>query len=188
VMRGEFAEALKWGRASLERDPENARTRHNMGQACSRSGDLTGAIEHFRHASRLEPRSARRQRKLAEALMQAGELEQAAMSYRTALSMEFTVDEANLLARILATHRDARVRNGNEALALAERMVGEGDDANAMLLDTLGTALAEVGRFEDAVDAAERALRAPVPEGMGALIQGIEARLQLYRQHRAYRM
>jgi tetratricopeptide (TPR) repeat protein len=57
-----------------------------------------------------------------------------------------------------ATTPDAGVRNSAKAMELAERGVRLTGGRGRMVLDTLGVALAEQGRFADAVAAIQRAL------------------------------
>ena len=119
--------------------------------------------------------------------MRAGQMKAALVSYRAALALEFDAHDANMTARILATHPDAALRNGKEAVRLAERMVHESVEENPVLLDTLGTAYAEVARFEDALRVTTRALELPLPDGMQNLTTGMRERLELYRAAQPYR-
>jgi Flp pilus assembly protein TadD len=64
----------------------------------------------------------------------------------------------NRIARVLACSPDASVRNGGEAVQLAERAVQGSGGGEAEFLDTLAAAYAEVGRFPEAVQTARRAL------------------------------
>jgi tetratricopeptide (TPR) repeat protein len=61
----------------------------------------------------------------------------------------------NLLALTLATSSDARVRNGSEAVRLAERAVARSGDPE--LRATLAAAYAEAGRYDEALTASRRA-------------------------------
>ncbi len=184
----EFEESVRLGREAARRAPEDVQVHANLGEALARSGDLDGAIAELGVTVEMEPRVARRQRRLAEVQMERGDLGAAAKSFGRALQLEFRVEDANLCARILATHPDAAVRDGAEAVRLAERMVASAGGEDLLLLDTLAASYAEAGRFEDAVETAERALRAPVTEGMEGFPAQIERRLELYRGRRPYHL
>jgi tetratricopeptide (TPR) repeat protein len=84
------------------------------------------------------------------------------------------------LAWTLATCADERVRNGQEALALARALPKMSGDASARAYDILAAALAEAGQFDEAVACAEQALR------LAPKIADIEQRLKLYRQRQPY--
>ena len=64
----------------------------------------------------------------------------------------------NELAWLLATSPDAALRNGPEAVQLAEHGCAVTSRRNPTLLDTLAAAYAEAGRFPEAINAAQEAL------------------------------
>ena len=92
----------------------------------------------------------------------------------------------NLLARILATCPEAGVRDGKQAVRLAEGVNQKVGGQGPRILDTLAAAYAEAERFEEAVATAERALAAARQKNRKALASAIEKRLALYRQGKAY--
>lgn len=93
---------------------------------------------------------------------------------------------ANNLAWLLATHPDARLRDGTEALRHAERAVVL-TRARPETLDTLAAAQAEAGQAGRAVATAERALSAARAAGNEALAAQVEAHLARYRAGRPWR-
>ena len=106
--------------------------------------------------------------------------------YRTGLPLDGNATLATSLAWLLATDRDATVRNGTEALALARQVV-------ALLPDDLGAAhalaaaLAECGQFPEAVTAGERALTIARADSNAAAVGPAERRLAAYRAGRPWR-
>ena len=97
-----------------------------------------------------------------------------------------TAPVAANLAWILATSADDRVRNGPEALAIAESLGGAKSD-DPTTLDVLGAALAANGRFPDAVAAAQRMLARAQARGEAAAARRAEERLRAYTSGRAWR-
>ncbi len=89
------------------------------------------------------------------------------------------------LAWLLATAADDAVRNGAEALRLAEQIARSGEHPGT--LDVLAAAQAEVGRFEDALVSARRALGLAERAGMKPLADQIRGRITGYEQRRAFR-
>ena len=75
---------------------------------------------------------------------------------------------ANNLAWLLATHPDAELRDGAEAVRVAERMCEAVPAPPPVLLDTLSAAYAEAGRFDDALRTVDRAIAAAEKAGDGA--------------------
>ena len=99
----------------------------------------------------------------------------------------------NALAWMLATSPDPGLRDGAEALRIADglcALAGYGDPA---LLDTLAAAHAELGHFDEAIRRGEEALRlvraARVRPGLAGagLLEEFAARLELYRRGEPYR-
>ncbi len=90
-------------------------------------------------------------------------------------------------ARILSTSNDDGVRNGAEALTLATQAndLTAGNDAS--VLDTLGAAYAETGQFTKALEAAHRALDLADSKGDSTMAQGIQYRINLYKQNKPFR-
>ncbi len=107
-------------------------------------------------------------------------------AYRSALKADGDHrSAANNLAWLMATSPEDGLRNGEAAVALAQRVVASG--ASASTLDTLAAALAEAGRFEDAVAAADKAL-ARLDASGGSLRGQIIARRSLYAQGLPFRV
>jgi tetratricopeptide (TPR) repeat protein len=103
---------------------------------------------------------------------------------------------ANNLAWILATNPDAHIRNGAEAVRLAERVnrrVFAPDQPSLSpfeqvgVLDTLAAAYAESARFDEAADVARRALAIARDTGDANLIDALNSRLKLYETEQPYR-
>ena len=94
-----------------------------------------------------------------------------------------TLQAMNDLAWLLATSAQAMIRNGTNAVQLAEAAVTATSRKNADFLDTLAAAYAETQRFDDAV-AAEReaiALYQTAPQKQDA-----QSHLSLYQAHQPY--
>lgn len=92
----------------------------------------------------------------------------------------------NSKAWILATAGSSTVRNGGEAVRFAEQAVALQRN-NYAFSDTLAAAYAEAGRFEDAVQEQERALRLLGERGDAHTKAEFNRRLTLYKQKRPYR-
>ena len=90
------------------------------------------------------------------------------------------------LAWVLATTSDDSVRDGGRAEPLAAAAVRATDRQRPEPLDAWAAALAELGRTEEAAQAARQALA--LVKGRGsALEKGLESRLKLYEAGRPYR-
>jgi Flp pilus assembly protein TadD len=92
----------------------------------------------------------------------------------------------NDLAWILATHPDSSVRNGTQAVKLAEAACRL-DPQQARFWGTLDAAYAESGRFEEAIATAERAAKLATSQGLNAISEAARDRLKRYRTAQPFR-
>lgn len=106
--------------------------------------------------------------------------------FRRALQLAKDPDVAVTVAWILATSRDPAVRDGAAALALAEP-VPRLPAASPQAWSAFAAANAEVGRFPEAVRAAEKAIIAAQATGDAAAMGLLQKRLATYRAGRPWR-
>ena len=105
-----------------------------------------------------------------------GQIAEAVVQWREAVRLlPRQIASLNQLAWTLATYADASVRNGAEAVELAEQAVQLSDGREPAILGTLAAAHAEAGQFAKAVEAAERALSLASARGDTALAESIQA-------------
>jgi tetratricopeptide (TPR) repeat protein len=125
---------------------------------------------------------------LARMHYSAGDFSAAVVQFRQALSLEPDLSAAaNDLAWTLATCPDEKVRNGPQAVALAEKLCSATKEPPAAFLDTLAAAYAETGRFEEAQNTASRALTRIDRKKNQAFFAEITARKELYQSGRPFR-
>jgi len=88
---------------------------------------------------------------------------------------------------LLATTTNARVRDGNVALKTAEE--GLKSQANSVaLLDAKAAALAELGRFDEAIETANEALGfLGKSQNELSLRRAIESRIRMYKSGKPFR-
>lgn len=103
--------------------------------------------------------------------------------YRATLTAGENPAAAAMLAWLLATSRDDAVRNGGEALALAQRLPPN----DTVVLSALAAALAETGRFPEAVTTATRALELVRSAGNPDAETQFALRLDAYRAGKPWR-
>jgi tetratricopeptide (TPR) repeat protein len=107
--------------------------------------------------------------------------------YRTGLAEKFVPDLACYLAWILSTAPNDALRNGPEALRLAEAAY-QTNQTSPSYLNTLASALAENGRFAEAAKAADRALANSRVNGDPPNVQAIfQRRLEVLRSGKPIR-
>ncbi len=117
-----------------------------------------------------------------------GDVRAAMALYREAIARDAEyVDAQNNLAWVLATHAEDGVRDGAEAVRLAQSALQKSEGRLTSVWNTLAAALAEAGDFPRAIEVAERALELARDREQGELAETIERRLALYRNHLPYR-
>jgi Flp pilus assembly protein TadD len=81
----------------------------------------------------------------------------------------------------------AELRNGREAVRLAEKASGLLRDKDPHALSVLGVAQAEYGSFRRAVDAVTQAIKLYEQTGDTAKSQALRNRLNMFKQSKPYR-
>lgn len=180
--QGSLEEAAEAYRRTLQIDPGNVVAHIKLGRTLRTQGDLVGAGEQYRQLLQIDPTLSTAHYGLALALVKQGKTVEAVEHYREALRLTPDWPPAlSDLAWILATHRRAEIRNGEEAVLLAERACQLSAYRVPLFLDTLAAAYAEVARFDEAVSIATKARELAAAEGEDELGRIIEARLESYR-------
>ncbi len=150
-------EAMVEYQKALEIDPNFAQAHNNLGFVLARRGRLDEARVHFQKALELKPDYANARNNLGIAESQWEEIRRTLAGRRELLRAQ--PDDVALLnetAWTLATNPNASIRNGAEAIELAERTARLSDRREPAVLGTLAAAYAEAGRFPEAVETAPR--------------------------------
>jgi len=188
-----LARQQKWIEASvhlesgLEALPGNLEARQDLGVALFSQGKVSEAVPQLEAA--LEGAAdARTHYYLALALHTQGRFQDALPHYREAVRLDpLTPDYLNDLAWILATCREPEVRDGKEAVRLAEQACQLSGGKEARWWGTLDASYAEAGRFDEAVATATKARQMALAAGQKDLAQAAEKRLEVYRSRQPYR-
>lgn len=186
--RREFAGAEAAYRNGLDRHAGDAGGHRALAGLLLGLGRRDEAAAAFAEAVRIRPADRPARIGLATALRGQGRHAEAVAILRGTL--ELAPDDLpalNLLARILATSDRDEVRNGAEALARAERATLLTGGRDADVLDTLGAALAELGRFDDAAAAAGEAAAVAATAGAPRRAETFNSRADLYRRRQPLR-
>jgi Flp pilus assembly protein TadD len=133
------------------------------------------------------PESDQAHQALGLAFQNQGKYEAAIVQYQKAVDLEpKNLAAQNSLAWLLATCGDASLRNGVRSLDLAQRMESVTRGQSPQILDTLAAALAENGRFDEAVQAARQACQLAVAQTNKTLVTALQKRIELYQAHSPY--
>jgi protein O-mannosyl-transferase len=183
LSKGDLDGAIARYSACLALSPNQAEAQYNLASALLRQGRTEEAIAHFQKALELHPGSADAHANLGSALRAKGRIREAIAAYRDALriSPENVAAQSNL-AWLLATSSDPSLRNGAEAVRLAEQADSESSrgENRSIVQRILAAAYAEAGRFPEAKEAAQRALQGAEAQGNSTLANALRDEIALY--------
>ncbi len=133
-------------------------------QCHQRQGNETAALEDLEAAIQLTPERAALYNQRASLFYHQGQTERALADHTQALELDPANPSSwNAVAWIRATSLDDSVRAGEMALEYAQRACELSDWQDSRYLDTYAAALAECGRFAEAVEWQTRALNLALP-------------------------
>jgi len=187
LLQGKLREALPHYEAALKLSPDYAEAHLNCGKALLNLGKLEEAEIHLREARRLQPDNIETHRSLAAVYSGLNRSRDQAHEYAEMLRLAPDWPEVlNNLAWLLATHPSAEIRNGAEAVPLAERACALTSRTNLWLLSTLAAAYAEAGKFPDAVSTQQKVCDLAAAQTNSGPADSFKQRLELYRSGNAY--
>ena len=182
-----FDEAIEDFRKALQIDPNSAKAQNNLGHALAAKGRFDEAIENYYKAIQLESNRSETYFQLGVVLGQSGRIQEAMVQYREALRLNPDLAGAlNNLAWIQAASSNDGLRNGAEAVRLAERACELTHHEKPLFIGTLAAAYAEAGRFPEAVTTAEKAEEIATKVGLTAVATKNRQLLKLYRAGKPY--
>jgi protein O-mannosyl-transferase len=183
LAKGDLDGAIARYSACLTLSPNQAEARYDLASALLRKGRTDEAIAHYKKALELRPDSADAHANLGSAFLAKGRVQDAIAAYRNALriSPENVPAQSNL-AWILATSSDPSLRNGSEAVRLAQKADSESSrsENHPIVLRILAAAYAESGRFAEAKETARQALQKAETQGNSVLANALQGEIALY--------
>jgi tetratricopeptide (TPR) repeat protein len=183
LSKGALDDAIAHYSACLAISPDQAEAQYNLASALFRTGRMDEAIAHYQKVLELRPENADAHANLGSVFLAKGRVRDAIAQYRDALRIApDNVAAQSNLAWLLATAADPSLRNGSEAVLLAERAESESSrsENHAIVLRILATAYAETGRFVEARKTAEQALQAAEIQGNSTLSNALRYEISLY--------
>jgi protein O-mannosyl-transferase len=177
-------------RRAVQLRPDHIEPVYNLGLALHAQGKLEEALQWFRRALVLDPNHPRANNNAGATLGALGRTDEAIQCFRNALRVDPNNVKAkgNLFESLFTLGRNhmsgGRFARAAECFQQASAMKGHREP---VLLDALAAALAEMGRFEEAVKVAERALELATAAKLTALMDGVRKRLALYKAGQTYR-
>jgi protein O-mannosyl-transferase len=183
-----YDEAIGHYREAIRLSPDFDLAHCNLGTVLADSGQYDEAIDRFQAALKIEPHNTLAREELDRTLAEGEQLRRSLDKQRAAIrASPANAALLNDFAWMLATNPNASIRNGAEAVELAERAAKLSDEREPAILGTLAAAYAETGQFVAAIKTVERAVVLATARGDTALADELRMRIKLYRAGSPYR-
>lgn len=181
-LKGKPEEAIALYKIALRLDPEFLPARISLGTALLQQGNADLAAPHFQRALEIRPNDAGLNLNLGLCFFQMGRMEEARLYYEKAQEIApANPGILNNLAWLLATCPVASLRDGDRAVELAGQANAVTGGEKPLILRTLAAALAQAGRYPEALETAQRAASLAEAQGIPDLATQIQSELNLYR-------
>ena len=175
-----YREAVERFVAALRSDPTDVQARLQLAAALRASGRFDAALDHYQQVVGLDPRLAEARFGQAMALVCLKRYQEARDRFVEA--MQVFPDQpgfAHATARLLAAAPDARARDGRRAVEILHALLG-GRQPSIALAETMAMALAEAGRYGDAITWQREAIAAAKEIGSRDVLPRMAENLTLY--------
>jgi tetratricopeptide (TPR) repeat protein len=183
---GRGADAIKHLSEAVRFSPSYVEAYVALGDALRRAGRVEASMEPYREALRISPKAADARFGYGMALVRLGRYSDARDWFTDAAGQHADrPDFQHALARLLAAASDDRVRDGRRAQTIIDGLLA--NQQTLELGETLAMALAEQGRFADAVAIQRSVLDAARQGGFTAETTRMAANLRRYERRQPCR-
>jgi tetratricopeptide (TPR) repeat protein len=181
IVSGDPQGAIPYLKKATQLNGEFVEAQFNLGAALMRTHRLQEAIDTWKDVIRLRPDYTAGHEGLGFAYYLNENYSASLYHLRLALDGEpDRVSVLTLAASLMATSPDAMLRNGHEAIVLADRANQLTNEQDISVLDTLSAGYAECHRFDQAVQTEHRALSLASQKGDADMVARLTAHLQMY--------
>jgi tetratricopeptide (TPR) repeat protein len=187
---GNTSEALvecEKARSVLNLSSQQPMLHYELGLVLVQLRQFDEAMEQYHQAARFASDNPDLYYEMGKLLLLQGRADDSVNQLRESLRLDpFNVPALGLLAQVLASDDEPQIRNGPEALALAERANALTGGRQPYVLDALAMAYAETGRFSEAQQAEQGAILLARGAGLGT--DDMSRRLALYQSGQPFRV
>ena len=184
---GRYREAIEHFAAAVKSNPDYIEARLQLANTLRRTGRLQESLPQYERVAKLDPRVAEAALGYAMTLASLKRYQEA----RDRLTEDMKTYPgrpafAHGLVRLRAAAPDDRVRDGRQAVALAQDLVAR-EPPNADLGEAMAMAMAETGRYDEAVKWQREAMAIAGRSGRADLSTRMADNLLLYQRHQPSR-
>ncbi len=186
-VRGQIDESIDHYERALRLRDGNVAAHFGLGRALAAKQKTDPAIFHFQKALSIQPDNIGASNDLGVMFASKGEIREAISTWQQSLSFDpDNADAANNIAWARATAADPDLRDGREALELAQRALRSGGE-NPVALRTLAAAQAENGQFAEAIATCRRGEELAQKNGDRAMAESLHNCAESFRRGEALR-
>jgi len=182
LRNGKLDEAISRFQAAVNLRPENAPAHDNLAKAFLQKGQVAKAMVHYRKLLEIQPDNSEARNILGTVLIRQGRVREAIEQWQETLTVEPENGNAKSnLAWVFATYPEESVRNGTQAVQLAEQALKLSGGKNPIIFRTVAAAYAESGRFSEAIETAQHGFKLATEQGNADLANEFQSYILLYR-------
>jgi tetratricopeptide (TPR) repeat protein len=186
--KGQLDDAISKLEAAINVRPDNGPAHDNLAKALLKKGRVAEAMVHYRKFLEIEPQNVEARNILGTVLIQQGYVRDAIDQWQQALAIQpDNGNAASNLAWVFATCPEDSIRDGPRAVDLAQKAMRIAGGKIPMIYRVLAAAYAENGRFNDAIEAAERGAELSNSQDNPALASELESNIAFYQSGKPLR-
>jgi tetratricopeptide (TPR) repeat protein len=183
---GRSTQAIQRLSAAVKYNPNYVEALMALGDTLRQQGRFEASLKPYADVVRINPRAAEARFGYAMALVRLRRYRDAREWLEEGARIQPDRQElSHALARILAAAPDDAVRNGARAMTLVQELMKSGK--TTAVGETLAMAMAELGRFPDAVDVQRGVIASAEQAGLAADARRMAANLRRYERQQACR-
>lgn len=159
LQQKKYGDAVRLFEMLRAKNPDDEQSVAQLAYALSQNDDYTGAIRRLNALLKKKPECIELLRSKGDIQLLYGQWEKAIQTYEQILALRPNDSGTlNNYAWLLATSPEDSVRNGKKALEMATKAAEKTNYKEAHILSTLGSAYAEIGQFDKAIEWSEKAV------------------------------
>jgi tetratricopeptide (TPR) repeat protein len=183
---GRDGEAIVRFTSALQHEPGYVQARVQLANALARSGRPGEAIDHYQRAIAADPSLSEAVYGQGMAFVRLGRFREARDAFAGGATRFAEQPLFKLaLARVLAAAPDAQVRDGRRAMTIVDEMMK--GPQSIELAETAAMGLAEVGRYDQAIDAQRSVIEAARQANLEPVVRRATENLQRYEKRQPCR-
>ena len=186
--QGKVDEAISMLQTAVDLRPANSPAHENLAKALLQKGQVSEAIIHYRKLLELQPDNIEVHNIVGTVLTQQGRVREGVEEWQKVLAIQ--PDNGNAmsnLAWVFATSPDESLRDGAQAVQLAEQALHISARRIPLLFRTLAAAYAESGRFSEAIQTAQQGFELANAQGNSGLATELQGNISLYQERQPLR-